>query len=98
MGGFIFLAVFLAVIAKITDLVLISHAYDIAKGLGKNPPAAGLIFGFVEGLFWQRILEIADETQSKLLKRYLLYHKVLIMIMISGIVAVFMLTAIQYSK
>lgn len=92
------LIIAIIVVAKIIDYILLNHAYNIAKELGENPPASALIFGFVEELFWQKILEFADDKQNKLLKKYLILHKIMFMVMISGIVAIFMLKAIEYSK
>ena len=69
MAGYYFIAIFTIAIAWIVNLVVIQHAYNIAKELGEKPPASGLVFGFVEGYFWQRIREISDDKQSVLLKR-----------------------------
>ena len=97
MLGFMFLAILMIVIAKIIDLILLHHAYSIARELGENPPESAFILGFVQDYFWQRIFEISDDKQSKLLQRYLFYHKMMIMMMVSGAAALFMMIAMQYS-
>jgi hypothetical protein len=98
MAGYFFLVILIMAIAKIADLVFMSKAYEIAKNLGEKPPASGFIFGFVEDYFWQRIFEISDDKQSSLLKKYLFFHRAAIMLFFSGAAALFMMTAIQYSK
>ena len=98
MSFFIGLIIVVIVIAKIIDYILLNHAFNIAKELGENPPASALVFGFVEDLFWQRIFEFSDDKQNKLLKKYITLHRIMFMVMMSGIAAIFMLNSIQYSK
>jgi hypothetical protein len=74
-----------------------SHAYDIAKELGEQPPESGLIFGFVEDFFWLKVLETADKNQSRILKKYIFYHKILMLITVLGATTLFMMLIIKSS-
>lgn len=86
------------VIAKIIDYIVLNKAYAIAKELGEDPPASALFFAFVQDFFWQKILENSDKKKNKVLKKYLYLHQTMVTLMMAGLVTLFMLQCIKYSK